>query len=124
MDSAGERLTVQDVVLQPDPGEGSLISLVFDVSWHPGPWTLEWPGPRSLSDRHVAPWQSACPFAPCQLVRERRDHVLRCGTSPRRACSARAPAVCLRPYWTRAPSAFVRAVHGLLGGHDSGPELP
>lgn len=44
VDSAGERLPVKDVVLSPDAGEGGLVTLVFDVNGHPGPWTLEWPG--------------------------------------------------------------------------------
>lgn len=44
VDSACERLPVQDVVIQPDAGDGGLVSLVFDVGGHPEPWTLEWPG--------------------------------------------------------------------------------
>ena len=44
VDSAGERLPVKDVVLSPNTGGGCMVSLVFDVSGHTGPWTLEWPG--------------------------------------------------------------------------------
>ena len=47
-DGAGGRLPVKDVVLRPDAGEGGFASLVFDVSGHTGPWTLEWPGNDSF----------------------------------------------------------------------------
>lgn len=43
LDPAGERIPVSEIRYRPDAGEMGRAVLVFDVSEHTGPWTLEWP---------------------------------------------------------------------------------
>lgn len=44
VDAAGERLPVGEVAVRSAEDGGGSVVLVFDVSGHAGPWSLEWPG--------------------------------------------------------------------------------
>jgi hypothetical protein len=43
VDADGEGVRPSSVIADPTAHEGGFVVLRFDVSGHPGPWTLEWP---------------------------------------------------------------------------------
>jgi|GEM_PF-5656590 len=49
VDADGGRVPVREVIARPQEHESGLVVLIFDVSGHPEPWMLEWPGHEPYS---------------------------------------------------------------------------